>query len=180
MLAYVIINRSIAQEAVDALDFNTGELITVPMRDPVYETRNILDEDGNPTGETYEAFIGFGEVYEMEVEKRSGGYALIGKLGQWYCLLMSSSANRLQTIATQAGDNLIPLVTIENTEDGDLRWKVRISTQNVSRINVWLDNNGYPTIPGTWTYAQVVRDIIGLFAGEKFDIKDFSILGSSD
>ena len=63
MLAYVLIHKSIAQDAVDALDFSTGEMITVPMRDPIYEERPILDDDGEPTGETIEAFIGFGEVY---------------------------------------------------------------------------------------------------------------------
>jgi len=180
MLAYVLINKSIAQAAVDALDYDTGEIVTVPMRDPIYEERPILDENGEPTGETQTVFIGWGEVYELEVEKRSGGYAQIGRLGNWFCLLMTSSTARLATIAEQAGDDLIPLVTIQNTEDGDLRWKVRISTQNVSRINTWLENHGYPTLPGTWTYAQIVRALIGLFAGEQFDIKDFSILASED
>jgi len=180
MLAYILVHKDIAQDVVNALDFDTGEIVTTLARDPVFEERPILDEDGEPTGETIQAFVGFGEPYDIEVPLRAGGYVKIGRLGNWFCLLVASSTSRLQTINTQAGDQLVPLVSISYDENQEVRFNVRISSQVVSRINTFFTNQGLPTIPGTWTYGKVVTRIIQLFAGEKFDVRNFSILAAPD
>jgi hypothetical protein len=55
------------------LVYDTGEVVTVLERDRQFENAPVLDEEGEPTGETRSVFAGWGEPYEVEKPVRAGG-----------------------------------------------------------------------------------------------------------
>ena len=57
--------------------FLTGAQVERPQRDIVYEDRPILDEDGNPTGETESVATEWGDEYMETVDEIAGGSVLV-------------------------------------------------------------------------------------------------------
>lgn len=84
------------------------------------------------------------------------GYTLCAHIGHnWGCYLFSGTAAQLQAI------NALPHVygICAVTESGAIRWAELdnpISPAVRTRLNTWLENRDYPTIPAGWTYRQVI------------------------
>ena len=58
-------------------EYLTGEQVERPQRDQVFEDRAILDENGEPTGETESVFVGWGDEYIETVDEVAGGSLLV-------------------------------------------------------------------------------------------------------
>lgn len=56
--------------------YDTGEMVETLHADATYEARDVLNEDGNPTGETTQVFVGYGEPYPATVPLMRGGWQM--------------------------------------------------------------------------------------------------------
>ncbi len=86
------------------------------------------------------------------------GYTLGGVVGQFGAYLFSGTAAQLT--ALNALPQVIGICAL--TTAGDVRWAEldgKIATAVRTKLNTWLTARGYPTIPTTWTYRQVVKAI---------------------
>jgi hypothetical protein len=106
------------------------------------------------------------------------GYNLIGSLGGWGAYLVSGTAAQLT--ALNALSQVVGICVITNS--GDVRWAEldgNIAAAIRMKLNTWLSNRGYPTIPAGWTYRRVVREVFQrINAG--FEIEAFDVDGPAD
>ena len=99
-------------------------------------------------------------------------YCSLGDLpGGWGLYLVADTQARL--IAADAIPGVYGICLI--TEDGDVKWAELdnlITPVMRTKINTYLSNRGYPTIPATWTNKRVVRAILDRI-NPSFKLEDF-------
>ncbi len=104
-----------------------------------------------------------------------GGYIEIGKLGNWHILLLASKGANLQAINALNANKVIGLATITTDEDGNVSgWNAVLDENDRNKINIWLGNNGYPTIPEGASSRQAVRRVWRVI-NDKLDERSFDI-----
>ncbi len=96
------------------------------------------------------------------------GYTLGGVVGNFGAYLFSGTGAQLTTL------NALPQIVgiCVMTTTGDVRWAEldgKTATAIRNKLNTWLTTRGYPTIPITWTYRQVVKAIYQRM-NNKFDL----------
>jgi len=105
------------------------------------------------------------------------GHVLAAQLNEnWGCYLISGTGHQLLAIDALPGVYGICAVTEnENVKWGEL--DEIMDPDKRTRINTWLANNDYPTIPAGWTSKQVVMAIykrmnanFDLYASDIIDI----------
>lgn len=179
MRQYSLVQQDIYDDVVTALPNETGETVIVPRRDPIYETRDVLDEDGNPTGATYDAFIGYGEPYDVEIPEIQGGFCLLGQYDD-YLYLLTTSSNAVHVALNKDYDELfVPLMKWPDTETFDDRKSTRMATNIRSKLNDWRTSKNLDSYPSTILNGDVLQDTLEL-CGQHFDIIEFSIMASKD
>ena len=93
----------------------------------------------------------------------------------WAAYLVAATKAVLQGLDEQ-WDGFIGIVAV--TEGGDVRWgELENPCADVvrARLNTYLTNHGYPTIPEQWTNRQVVREIYER-ANDRFDFRGIDIM----
>ena len=64
----------------DDLTYATGKQVDVMLNGPdIFEERPVLDEGGNPTGETVQVWVGRGDPIPVTIDETKGGYVLGSK-----------------------------------------------------------------------------------------------------
>lgn len=160
--AFVLVHSNSLDAVTSALRVPTGNMVTTQERnhDPATNT--------------------WGPPYDVQVPEFTGGYATIGRLGQWNALLVQSTTANLQAInAAVLATDLILLCLV--TEAGTVRWSELdnpIGTVLRTRLNTWLTANGKPTIPAGTPLRQVVRAAFRYF-GDRFELDGSTDLGAS-
>lgn len=103
------------------------------------------------------------------------GYVLCDQVAGWGAYLVSGTPAQLSAIDQLAHVYGICAVT----ESGDVKWAELdgVCSEAVrTRLNTWLANRGYPTIPAGWTYRQIVRAVYQRvnthFDLDRFDVAD--------
>jgi len=98
----------------------------------------------------------------------------IGGTG-WGAYLVAATKAVLQGLEEQ-WDGFIGIVAV--TEDGDVHWgELENPCADVvrARLNAYLTNHGYRTIPDGWSNRQVVREIYER-ANDRFDFRAIDIM----
>ena len=91
------------------------------------------------------------------------GWVLSGRIANYGAYLFSGT--NAQLLALNALPQVVGIVgvTISTNEDGVvLHWAELDNVINAAvrtKLNNWLTNNGYPTIPADWTNKQVIRAV---------------------
>lgn len=101
------------------------------------------------------------------------GYVLCGQVAGWGAYLISGTGAQL--LAIDALPGVVGLVAV--TESGDKKWPEldgEIASAVRTKINNWLSNRGWPTIPLGWTYKRVVREIFTRIS-DRFDLNVFDV-----
>lgn len=173
MKAAAIIHDDIWQQVLqdDMLAYETDEGKTYLWRDAVWDTG--VDDDSNP----YRRFLYNDEPVEVSQNTKHGGYIEIGQLGKWHVVFMASKGANLQAINALSANKVIALALIQTDGDGNVTgWNAVIDETDRAKVNIWLGNNGYPTIPEGASARQAVRRIWRVINEElderSFDIKD--------
>lgn len=127
-------------------------------------------------------------AYGVAVIKMEGGFPVIaqgetpytnyvslGDLpGSWGLYLVADTQPRLVAADTISGVYGICLMT----QDGEIKWAELdnvITPAMRTKINTWLTNQGYPTIPVSWTNRRVVRAILDRI-NPGFNLEDFWVI----
>ena len=98
----------------------------------------------------------------------------IGGTG-WGAYLCCARGIVLQQLDESYG-GFIGIVAV--TESGDVRWGELdnpCADTVRTRLNIWLENHGHPTIPESWSNRRVVREIFRR-ANQRFDISGINIM----
>jgi len=98
----------------------------------------------------------------------------IGGTG-WGTYLVAATKAVLQGLE-DLWDGFIGIVAV--TEGGDVHWgelENPCADAVRARLNAYLSNHGYPTIPDGWSNRQVVREIYER-ANARFDLAQFDIM----
>jgi len=101
------------------------------------------------------------------------GYILADQVGNYGAYLFSGTGAQL--IALNALPNVVGIVAV--TQNGDVRWAEldgTITPAVRTKLNTWLTNRGYPSIPAGWTNRQVV-DAVFKRINPNFDLDNFDI-----
>lgn len=101
------------------------------------------------------------------------GYCLGAHLGAWGCYLLSGTGAQL--VALNALPNVYGICAV--TEAG-VRWAELdgvIAPAVRTRLNTWLTARGYPNIPVSWTYKQVVVAVYKRL-NDRFDLDRFDVM----
>lgn len=179
MRQYTLIHNSILDTVVAALPNETGEMVTTTLRDPIYETRDVLDDDGQPIGETYDVFIGLDDPYETEVPEVQGGYCTLGYYEDFiYILTAGNNATHVQ-LENAHDDLFVPLMKWPDAETFEDRKTTRIATAVRSKVNIWRESFNLEPYPSDILNGEVLQDTLKL-CGKDFDIIAFSIMASKD
>lgn len=160
--AFVLVHDSIKTDVAEALYYDTGETVQVLCADPI--TEEILDDEGNPTGEV--RFVGWSDTYPCDRALIVGGFTSVGlfpkqdgSLTNWHMALISSKGSILQGVGDDNPLKVIGLAVIQ-TGDGRMGLKDHLSEENLARMNLWLGNNDYDEIPEDWDIEQIVDWLI--------------------
>jgi len=98
----------------------------------------------------------------------------IGGTG-WGAYLVAATGADLKALDEQ-WSGFIGIVAV--TEGGDVHWgelENPCADAVRARLNTYLSNHGYPSIPDKWTNRQVVREIYER-ANERFDFRAIDIM----
>lgn len=101
------------------------------------------------------------------------GYVLCDRVGAHGAYLISGTGAQL--IAINALASVIGLVVV--TQAGNVRWTELngvISLAVRTKLNTFLTNQGYPTIPAGRTYRQVINAVFQR-VNARFDLSNFDI-----
>jgi len=93
----------------------------------------------------------------------------------WGVYLVAATGPDLKALDEQ-WDGFVGIVAV--TDAGDVRWgELENPCADVvrTRLNTWLANHGYRTIPEQWINRQVVREIYER-ANARFDLAQFDIM----
>ncbi|GAG50803.1 unnamed protein product [marine sediment metagenome] len=85
------------------------------------------------------------------------------------------SGTGAQLLAIDELPGVIGIVAV--TESGELRWPEldgEIGEAVRAKLNTWLANHGWPTIPEGWTYRRVIVAIYRRF-NDRFDLNNFDV-----
>ncbi len=88
------------------------------------------------------------------VDEYIGGYAYIGKVGNWGAYLVYGTPTMLQEL-----DALPGVVGIATKKQLDQNVKAAVR----NKLNTWLTNHNKPTIPAGWTNRRLVKKIMKHF-----------------
>jgi hypothetical protein len=143
----------------------TGQRVTTHERERLEEEVDILDDDGNPTGETQMVFAGWGDRYEVEVDEIVGGWVLVGIDGDWGAYLLYGV---MAAINAAVGFPEIINVSLKRNLGNP------IVAANRNDVNDWLSARGYDEVAaGTLSrdaVAQVFSHFDPDFQLEKYDV----------
>jgi hypothetical protein len=87
------------------------------------------------------------------------GHVYIGSVAGWGAYLISGTAAQLTAI--NALPQAVGIAVLTHPKDGP-KWvelDSNVTTAIRNKLNTWLGNNGYPTIPAGWTNRLVVETI---------------------
>jgi hypothetical protein len=103
------------------------------------------------------------------------GYVLCDQVGGYGAYLFSGTGAQLT--ALNALPQVVGIVAV--TENGGVKWAEldgTIAPAVRTKLNTWLTNRGYPTIPAGWSYRQVINAVYqrvnGRFSLDAFDVAD--------
>ncbi len=101
------------------------------------------------------------------------GYVLCEQIGNWGAYLICGTGAQLQAI-----DQLPHVYGIcAVTEDGDVKWgeldDIPLAAAR-DKLNTWLSDHSYPTIPADWTARRIVEEVYTRFS-PYFDIDRFDV-----
>jgi len=121
------------------------------------------------------AIEGGGPDIDFEATPLSGGYNRIsGPLVAGYgAYLLSGKPAELLAIDKAPG--VVGICAV--TESGNVKWAEldgTITPAIRTKLNTWLSNRGYPTIPAGRTYRQVVMAVFRRL-NDKFDLDAFDV-----
>ncbi len=101
------------------------------------------------------------------------GFVLSDQVGGFGAYLFSGTAAQL--LVLNALPSVLGIVGV--TEDSVVKWAELdgiITAPVRTKLNVWLVNRGYPTIPLGWSYRQVINTVYQRI-NAKFDLSVFDI-----
>ena len=101
------------------------------------------------------------------------GHIFIGSIAGWGAYLISGTGPQLSAINALPEAVGIAVMTVD--ADGT-QWKELDSTVTLAvrtKLNTWLTNNGYPTIPAGWTNRRVVLELFRRLNPNFFIEKEF-------
>jgi len=96
------------------------------------------------------------------------------KIGAWKPFIISGTKERLKKLNSLP--NVIGLCVV--TETGETRWPELdepVAEALRSKLNNWLEEHGYPTIPEGWTNRRVVREVVGRFNDQYNIFTDYDV-----
>ncbi len=100
------------------------------------------------------------------------------KIGNWKPYIISGTAAQLAAInALPAVVGLVAVTEAEGIQWPEMEQVVAAAVR--TKINIWLTNNGHPTIPATWTNRQMVQAIMKRL-NDKFDFGNFGVARPQD
>lgn len=109
-----------------------------------------------------------------------GGIVFVGSRPEalnWDALVIQSWEARLNNIITQseAANLMLALAKSTPDADGSYTWDEIMDEAERTKINNWLDNNNFPTIPDGWTNKQAVIQIFHFINDYHNKIGDFFV-----
>lgn len=129
------LDRPLEQVQVGEDEFGNTIYVLVP-GDPVTVTRDIM----------------FGHI------------SFIGKIDNVYAIIAGSTLARLQAIKAAAPANQFLVLAVgTKDEDGAYEWSAPVDADDRTRLNTWLTNHGYPTIPEAWSKWTAIKEVYKLF-----------------
>lgn len=84
-----------------------------------------------------------GSIQVQDGGRLIGGYSLVGKIGAWNAILLTTTPARLTIVENTAGNNALVLVRMTADERGEL--DIDVDGAALTKVNTWLANRGYST-----------------------------------
>ena len=154
--AFVIVHDDIVQQVLDALPVKMGE----------QECWDRPVVDGNPT-----------DPVPVTRDVMFAHVRRVGKIGDWWALILGSTLANLIVIRDAAlpTNKLLP-IAMAQLEEGGYDFSDVLSEEDRTRINTWLTNHSYQTIPEDWSGIQVAKYIFSYFDDCDLDCEGFNDL----
>lgn len=184
MRYYVLIQDDIFEQVAESLPSETGEMVTVPMRDQVFEDVELIDDEGNPTGVFFRRFIGFGEPYEKEIPEMQGGFCSLGYRSDWHYLLLTSNNSTMVQLENEHEENFVTIMKWPDLDTFEDRSETRMATNIRSKLNDWRSGQPIEDVyldpyPASILNGEALQDTLLIF-NPIVDILQFSIISSKD